>query len=86
MAINTATHLGDADMFEIHPSSWPVAVDANDPRDHFHRTALAEARVATDRLGFATTPAATQPTLIARVRRALAGGTAPGAEPCSCAA
>ncbi len=35
-------------MFELSPSSWPVAVDATDPRNQFHERALFEARVATD--------------------------------------
>jgi hypothetical protein len=73
-------------MFEVHPSNWPVALDANDPRDHFHRTALAEARAATDRRGAAMRPTSARAALLERVRLALAGGTAQVAEPCNCAA
>ena len=71
-------------MYEIHPSSWPVAVDANDPRDQFHRTAIHEARVATERRQ--PELAAPTPGLVGRLRLALAIGPVVATEPCSCPA
>ncbi len=73
-------------MFEIHPSNWPIALDPDDPRDQFHRIALADARVATERrpqLAFATRPG---PRIVARLRLALAGAPQVTSEPCSCPA
>jgi hypothetical protein len=71
-------------MFEIHPSSWPVAVDANDPRDHFHRTALHEARVATDHnpRRASDSPAG----VVTRLQAILAGRRPVVTEPCACPA
>lgn len=73
-------------MFEIHPSSWPVAFDATDTRNEFHRTALAEARAATDWLAGAPSSARPGPTLVARLRLALGGRTRTAAAPCTCSA
>lgn len=71
-------------MFEVYPSNWPVAVDANDPRNQFHRTALAEARFVTERRE--VVPAFPPRTsVVARLRVALAGGPAT-TEPCTCPA
>jgi len=70
-------------MFEIHASNWPVAIDANDPRNQFHRTALAEARVATD---LSQAAQAGRLGLVERIRQALAGRTSQVVEPCGCPA
>jgi hypothetical protein len=71
-------------MFEIHPSSWTVAVDANDPRDHFHRTALHEARVATDR---SAQPVAAAPAgLRTRLQSILPVRRPTATQPCACPA
>jgi hypothetical protein len=83
MCINTASLAETLKMFEIHASNWPVAIDPNDPRNHFHRTALAEARIATD-LNQAAQPR--RRSLVERVRRTLAGPASGGVEPCSCPA
>lgn len=71
-------------MFEIYATSWPSAVDANDPRDEFHRTALHEARIATDRGAENISGRATDP--VARIQSILAGRQPRGAEPCGCPA
>jgi len=72
-------------MFEIHPSNWPLAIDPNDPRDEFHRTAVAEAVVATDRRPYLRDAVPTYPGIVTRLRTALAGGPA-RTEPCTCPA
>lgn len=71
-------------MFEVYPSNWPVAVDTTDPRNQFHETAMHEARIATD---FRQYPveAVDQPSIVTRLRLAIAGGPA-AAEPCNCPA
>ena len=71
-------------MFEIHPSNWPFAVDAGDPRNQFHETALREARVATEAHGVALA-APVPERFVTRLRLALAGGPAV-TEPCNCPA
>lgn len=78
-------------MFEVHPGSWPVAIDSSDPRNQFHERALHEARIATDHRGVDHRPLATsvpaRAGLVTRVRLALAGGSSVSAtEPCSCPA
>ena len=64
-----------------------VAVDSTDPRNVFHEVALHEARIATDHREYADpAPAPSTPSLVARVRLALAGGTTSTVEACSCPA
>jgi hypothetical protein len=71
-------------MFEIHPSSWPFAVDGSDPRNQFHETALREARVATEAQGV-TLASPAHEGFVTRLRLALTGGPAV-TEPCNCPA
>jgi hypothetical protein len=73
-------------MFEIYPTNWPAAVDA-DRENHFHETALREARVATEAsvVGAAAAAAVHQGFLV-RIRLALAGSMAPTTESCTCPA
>lgn len=73
-------------MFEINQSSWPVAIDANDPRDQFHRTALAEATIATERRPYLAIAAAEPHGVLARLRLALTSAPTPRTEPCNCPA
>lgn len=73
-------------MFEVYPSTWPVAVDSSDPRNQFHERALHEARVATDYRQVATTAPA-RAGLVTRLRLAIAGAPAISAtDPCTCPA
>lgn len=73
-------------MFEIHPSDWPMAADATDPRNQFHATAMHEARVASDFRGFAPAAPARE-SIVARLRLALVGGPSSSiVEPCNCPA
>ena len=69
-------------MYEVYPGNWPMAVDTTDPRNQFHRTALYEARIVTDRRE-TEVPAQPVPSLVARVRLALAGGPATTAQVCT---
>ena len=71
-------------MFEIHPSNWPVAVDINDPRDRFHRTALHEARIASERNPHCVT--APVAGIVARLQAVLIGEQTRSTEPCACPA
>ena len=74
-------------MFEIHPSSWPLAVDASEGRDQFHLTALHEARVATERNPrLAEAAVARRAGFTQRLRAAFTGAPARSAEPCTCPA
>jgi hypothetical protein len=76
-------------MQEIYPTNWPVVVDLGDPRNEFHERALHEARIATDvHEENASAPApASQSSLIARLRLAIAGGpTVAATQPCDCPA
>ncbi len=71
-------------MFAFHPTNGSFVVDATDPLNRFHETALREARIATDyrHAGSACTP---QASFVNRIRLALAGSPATSAT-CSCAA
>lgn len=72
-------------MFEIHPSEWPTAVNA-DPRNQFHATAMAEARATSDYHGYAPAEPARE-SILSRLRIALVGGpTGSVVEPCNCPA
>jgi hypothetical protein len=73
-------------MFEIPPGNWPVALDASDPRDEFHRTALADARVTTELRPQLALLAQPGPSIIARLRLAFAGEQHGSTQPCSCPA
>jgi hypothetical protein len=73
-------------MFEVYPSSWPVAVNSRDPRNQFHQVALHEARATTDYREPASR-ASSRSGLVTRLRLAIAGGPAISAgEPCNCSA
>jgi hypothetical protein len=73
-------------MFEVYPSSWPMAVDATDPRNQFHERALHEARATTDYREPAS-QVSSRTGLVTRLRLAIAGGPAISAsEPCNCPA
>lgn len=72
-------------MYEIHSSSWPFATNASDPRDHFHLTALREARVVTDRKPELIVAPARRG-VIERLRLAFAPGAVVSSEPCTCPA
>ena len=74
-------------MFEIHPSNWPVAIDAGDPRNLFHERALHEAQAATDWRAWATTADPRRLGIVERLRLAFAGtATNAASERCSCPA
>jgi hypothetical protein len=72
-------------MFEIYPTNWPAAVDA-DRENHFHETALREARIATDASPVGAEPAAVHQGFLVRLRLAFAGVAAPTTESCTCPA
>ena len=69
-------------MHEVYPTDWPMAVDSTDPRNQFHRIALHEARFATDRRE-ADLPGEPAQSFVARLRIALAGGSAASAQVCT---
>ena len=75
-------------MYRAYPTDWPLAHDPMATRDDIHRSALREARVATDyRRGLGATTAPWRRTgLISRLRVALTGRPTPAAEPCACPA
>jgi hypothetical protein len=74
-------------MFEIHPSNWPIAVDAGDPRNEFHERALREAQAATEWHGWADGTVARRPALVARLRAVFGpAASGPAPEPCICPA
>jgi hypothetical protein len=71
-------------MFAFHPTNGSFVVDATDPLNRFHETALREARIASDyrHAESACTPHAS---FVRRIRSALAGSPTTGAD-CGCAA
>ena len=66
-------------MFAFHPTNGSFVVDATDPLNRFHETALREARIASDYRDAesACTPRAS---FVSRIRLALAGTTATTAD------
>jgi hypothetical protein len=72
-------------MYRLHLDEWSTA-DANGPRDQFHRTALHEARVATERNPGLARPATRSVGLVGRIRAAFAPQNEVAAEACACAA
>jgi hypothetical protein len=71
-------------MFALFPNSGPV-IDATDPLNRFHETALREARYATEyhQIAHAEPP---RMGIVARLRMALTGDHSASAETCSCPA
>jgi hypothetical protein len=78
-------------VYELYAGA-PFAIDPTDPRNQFHERALLEARIAHEYRAHRASLAEqldvveSQPSLVSRLRFALAGGPSIAAQSCECPA